>query len=222
GTPMLDPLSGLLFLMGLMLLLTDRRLHESLPLLALLGVGLIPGMLSSDAPHAVRTVDAIAPSLLIAAYAVVRMVPVVVRQPVPIRGGIIGSAVAFVVLINAWGYLGRVPYDPRVWDAFHYTAETAIGQAIHDGACSGTALLPERPAQSEAVSYLAYGHSVEPFRIDRLPEHFPSGSCVFFPANFALEERAQVEHVIAGAAKPQVLQYYPGTDLPVFLLYKIP
>jgi hypothetical protein len=222
GTPMLDPLSGLLFLIGLLLLLADRRPATSYPLLALLAVGLLPGLLSNGAPHTVRSVDAIAPALLIAAYAVAKIASAMAQQPAPARIGGLAAAVAFVAAVNIGGYFGRVPYDPRVWDAFTYTADAAIGRAVQGGVCRGQVLVPQELADSDVMRYTAYGHSIAPFHADALPERFPAGSCVFVPAGLTAADRAQVERVIAGAAIPQVLQRYPGTDQPVFWMYQLP
>jgi hypothetical protein len=220
GTPMLDPLSGLLFLVGL-LLLADRRSAPGYPLLALLAVGLLPGLLSNGAPHTVRSVDAIAPALLIAAYAVARIAPTLARRPALAGAGAL-AATALVAAVNLWGYFGRVPYDPRVWDAFTYTADAAIGQAIRGGACRGQAFVPQELADNDVLLYTAYGHSVQPFLADALPRRFPAGSCVFLPPDFPADDRAQVERAVAGAAEPQVLQRYPGTDRPVFWIYQMP
>lgn len=222
GTPMLDPISGLLFMIGLLLLITDRRPAMSYPLLALLAVGLLPGLLSNGAPHTVRSVDAIAPALLIAAYGAARIAPTLARQPTPARVGGLVAAVAIIAAVNIWGYFGRVPYDPRVWDAFTYTEETAIGRAIQGGACRGQALVPQALADSDVMRYMAYGHSVEPLRADAPPKQFPAGACVFVPASLAAADRAQLERAIAGAAPPQVIQRYPGSDNPVFWMYQLP
>lgn len=222
GSPMLDPLSGLLFLVGLLLLLADRRPTTSYPLLALLVVGLLPGLLSNGAPHTVRSVDAIAPALLIAAYAVTRIAAVPAAAPAPIRIGVLNLAIASVVAINIWSYFGRVPYDPRVWDAFTYTADSAIGNAIQAEACHGQALVPQTIAEDDVMDYMAYGHSVEPFSTDSLPERFPAGSCVFIPTDMPAAERALVAQAIPRGVTAQVIDRYPGTDQPVFWMYEIP
>jgi 4-amino-4-deoxy-L-arabinose transferase-like glycosyltransferase len=220
GTPMLDPISGLLFLIGLLLLLADQQPTRSYPLLALLAVGLLPGLLSGDAPHSVRSVDVIAPSLLIAAYAVARMAPILAKQPALARVGLPTVAVALIAAINIWSYFGRVPYDPRVWHAFAYTEDTAIGRTIQRGVCHGQVFVPKELVSREVIGYLAYGHSVAPFNINALPAHFPAGSCVFVPSSFTAEARAQVAQRISNPTSPQVFQYYPGTDQPVFWMYQ--
>jgi 4-amino-4-deoxy-L-arabinose transferase-like glycosyltransferase len=221
GTPMLDPLSGLLFLVGLLLLLADRRAAAMRPLLALLAVGLLPGLLSNSAPHTVRSVDAIAPALLIAAYAAARIAPALARQPAALRIGAPAAALALLAAINIWGYFGRVPYDPRVWDAFTYTADTAIGRAIQGGACAGQAMAPTQIAQGDVMDYTAYGHTVAPFSLDAPPARFPPGACVFVPADLPAAQRAALDRALGGVT-PQPGGRYPGTSQPVFLMYRVP
>src|SRR4029079_13848786 len=65
--PMLDPLTGAAFVIGAGLVLA--RLHDRRALLLALwmGVALVPGIFSIEAPHAVRTVEVIAPTMLLAA-----------------------------------------------------------------------------------------------------------------------------------------------------------
>src|SRR5262249_41651796 len=65
--PMLDPLTGAAFAIGVGLALTRLRDRRALLLALWLGLALIPGIFSIEAPHAVRTVEAIAPTMLLAA-----------------------------------------------------------------------------------------------------------------------------------------------------------
>jgi 4-amino-4-deoxy-L-arabinose transferase-like glycosyltransferase len=65
--PMLDPLTGAAFAIGAGLALTRLRDRRALLLALWLGVALVPGIFSIEAPHAVRTVEAIAPAILLAA-----------------------------------------------------------------------------------------------------------------------------------------------------------
>lgn len=219
GRPMLDPLSGLLFLLGL-LLLAARRPPEALPLLALLAVGLLPGLLSFNAPHAVRTVDAIAPGLLIAAYAAAQLLPALFRRPAAARAGLLAAA-ALIAAINLAGYFGQVPYDPRVWAAFDYTADTVIGRDIARGACRGQIWTTQDIADSDVTHYLTYGRPITPFRSGEPPAAFPAGSCVFVPAGLSGSRRERIAQA-AGGAEAQVVARYPGGEQPVAWVYHIP
>jgi len=72
--PMLDPLTGAAFAIGAGMALTRLRDRRALLLVAWLGVALIPGIFSIEAPHAVRTVEVIAPTMLLAAVGAVTLV----------------------------------------------------------------------------------------------------------------------------------------------------
>jgi len=65
--PMLDLLTGAAFTIGAGLVLTRLRDRRALLLAIWMGVALVPGIFSIEAPHAVRTVEAIAPTMLLAA-----------------------------------------------------------------------------------------------------------------------------------------------------------
>ncbi|HEU5098638.1 MAG TPA: hypothetical protein VFU22_06445, partial [Roseiflexaceae bacterium] len=73
NAPMLDPLTGTAFAIGAGLALTRLRDRRALLLAAWLGVALIPGIFSIEAPHTVRTVEAIAPTMLLAAVGAVTL-----------------------------------------------------------------------------------------------------------------------------------------------------
>lgn len=220
GTPMLDPLTGFLFLIGLLLLLRKGQAKIGLALFALLGVGLIPGMLSTEAPHAVRTVDAIAPALLIATYAGLRLTTALADQPARLRRSMISVGVAIIGIINAASYFGHVPYDPRVWKAFHYTNETGMGQAIHDGACAGPAFVPEKFAATEVLRYLATGHEVRAFEPEAPPTQLPPGACLFLAGDSSADLRSHIAQQIG--IQPQVGRYFPGSEQPIFWIYRLP
>jgi hypothetical protein len=70
GAPMLDPLTGAAFAIGAGLVLTRLRDRRALLLVLWMAVALVPGMFSIEAPHAVRTVEAIAPTMLLAAVGI--------------------------------------------------------------------------------------------------------------------------------------------------------
>jgi hypothetical protein len=71
--PMLDPLTGAAFAIGAGLTLARLRDRRALLLAAWLGLALIPGVFSIEAPHAVRTVEVIAPTMLLAAVGAVTL-----------------------------------------------------------------------------------------------------------------------------------------------------
>lgn len=65
--PMLDPFSGVLLLIGLGVCLLRKRDLACWALLAWLALGLVPGIFSDVAPHAMRTIGALAPACALVA-----------------------------------------------------------------------------------------------------------------------------------------------------------
>jgi 4-amino-4-deoxy-L-arabinose transferase-like glycosyltransferase len=89
GSPMLDPVTGVLFLLGLGICLRQWRLWQYQVLLLWLGSNLLSGILSleSEAPHGPRTLGALTPAVVIAALPVLYLYPLIQRLTVPRRTG---------------------------------------------------------------------------------------------------------------------------------------
>jgi hypothetical protein len=83
--PMLDILSGAALLLGLAALLRRLADWRSRFLLGALAIGLLPGLLAVDAPHAMRTFGALAPACIIAALGVAEAARMA-RAIAPARG----------------------------------------------------------------------------------------------------------------------------------------
>ncbi len=67
GRPMLDPVSGVLMLLGLGICLVERRAGIRALLVLWLGLGIVPGIFSDAAPHAMRSIGAYAPTCALVA-----------------------------------------------------------------------------------------------------------------------------------------------------------
>jgi 4-amino-4-deoxy-L-arabinose transferase-like glycosyltransferase len=79
GMPMLDEISGVLFLLGLGICFRQWRLWQCRILLFWLGASLLSGILSleSEAPHGPRTLGGLVPALVIAALPLVFIEPLI-------------------------------------------------------------------------------------------------------------------------------------------------
>lgn len=218
GRPMLDPITGAAALCGLLLTLSRTMTPANRFLLAWLAIGLIPAILSEGAPHAVRSVGAIAPALLLAGRGLSATVEAVGKaRGLPLAVGLL-SAVAF---LNLSLYFGRMPYDPAVWAKFHYAPETMIGRYIRHYSGSAALFIPRRIAEEDVIRYLTYGLAVGTYSPDDSPSIIPKGALVLLPAGAPEEERRWVERVADPGALPQPMQPYPGTDQPTFWLYTV-
>jgi len=127
--PLLDPLSGLAFLAGLAVALTSLGSPVHRFLILWLLAGLLPGVLTVDAPSALRTVEA-APAV----YAVVGVGATALWKARP--GGpawlwrtIVALAVAACVAWNGWIYFVRMYDSPTVWRRFAPVA-THLGKRL--------------------------------------------------------------------------------------------
>jgi hypothetical protein len=155
--PMLDPLTGAAFVIGAGLALTRLRDRRALLLATWLGVALIPGIFSIEAPHAVRTVEVIAPTMLLAAVGALtlaagtaesrsstetmgarrstsRLSSVVDRraspQLRPLRFQLLGAGLLGAILaLNGARYFVAWPASPKAYEEF-LVAETHAGELI--------------------------------------------------------------------------------------------
>ena len=174
--PMLDILSGLGLLLGLAAVL--RRLGDwrSRFLLGAVGVGLLPGLLAVDAPHAMRSFGALAPVCIIAALGLAELwrMQQNYRRPTTddqqaarpllalVRG--LSSVIVFVGLVglNAGLYFGVMPGDPRVFGGF-YPVQSQMGIYVAQADPAGRIFVPEGVRGHPSFLFLAAGRPVETF-----------------------------------------------------------
>lgn len=126
--PALEPISGLMMLVGLALLWRSRHWKtERLVLFLWLGVGLLPGLLSADAPHTVRSGGTLVPVLVAAAIGMAATLALPRAQWV--RSALLAAFVLVPSGTSVWVYFGAMPRDPAVYREF-YVTETHIGQTF--------------------------------------------------------------------------------------------
>lgn len=139
--PFLDPVAGLGLLAGLGIALTRPFSRACRFLLLWLAAGLLPGVLTVDAPSALRTIES-APAV----YAVVALGLVALwdaRQglasprwrPVP------ALLLAFAVAWNGWVYFVRMARSPAVWMS-SAAVGTQVGKRLQE--LRGRGRLPEQ------------------------------------------------------------------------------
>ena len=174
--PMLDILSGLGLLLGLAAVL--RRLGDwrARFLLGAVCVGLLPGLLAVDAPHAMRSFGALAPVCIIAALGLAELwrMQQKYRRPTTddqqaarpllalVRG--LSSVIVFVGLVglNAGLYFGVMPGDPRVFGGF-YPVQSQMGIYVAQADPAGRIYVPEGVRGHPSFLFLAAGRPVETF-----------------------------------------------------------
>jgi len=179
GAPMLDPMTGLAFVVGVGMVLVRLRDRRFLLVLLWLGVMLIPGLLSGQAPHAVRTVEAIPPTLLVAALGAVALLDwafenlfALGKAPLgwAVRLGLIGC----LLTVNSWRYFVAWPATLPAYQEYD-VANTHIG-AVAQQLASSPALIADHyrvfiyttSDDNDVLNYLMSGFPIQTAKADRL------------------------------------------------------
>jgi 4-amino-4-deoxy-L-arabinose transferase-like glycosyltransferase len=191
--PMLDPLSGAAFAIGAGLALTRLRDRRALLLAAWLGIALVPGIFSIEAPHAVRTVEVIAPTMLLAAVGTVTLATSLTdegrrtkdegqtrahRSSLVIRPSsifmLIAGLLVIVLALNGARYFVAWPASPKAYEEF-LVPETHAGELIQRLAAqpqiragSYQIYVPADAAQTDVLRYLTSGITLHAFDPNRL------------------------------------------------------
>jgi 4-amino-4-deoxy-L-arabinose transferase-like glycosyltransferase len=133
GRPLLDPLVGALWLLGLLWAVHNLRATAARLLLGWLALGLAAGVFSLGGPHAMRAVGALVPSLMLAGLGMRELFGWLGLWSARLRGrrhfqaGLLVAACCLAVLAyNSWLYFGVMPRDARHLRAFRPVA-TRLG-----------------------------------------------------------------------------------------------
>mgnify|MGYP000679597919 CR=1 FL=1 len=212
--PMLDPLTGAAFLVGVLGLLIRRRQPAETFLLIWLGLELVPALLAEGAPHAVRSVGVIAPALLLAAQALVRVWTVLPTQKI---GVFLLAGLAICGFYNLNLYFSTVPTSPAVWEKF-YTEETALAQ--YASTAPGPVVVPRTVMETAVGAYLLAGKPVQVWDVGQTDVSFSPGTTLLIPNGATAEE---YEWIATHFPDIQRLPHspFPGTVQPTFWSYTV-
>jgi len=138
GEPMLDPISGVLFVLGLGLALRRMKQPIEFSFLIIFIVGLSAGILTVDfeSPQAQRSIAALPAVYFFTSLAVDSIWRVIQRSGFSQIHQLFFTASLFVagvyiVYLNAHTYFVRQANDLSVWSA-HNPIETTVGNELHD------------------------------------------------------------------------------------------
>jgi 4-amino-4-deoxy-L-arabinose transferase-like glycosyltransferase len=171
GAPMLDPLTGAAFVVGAGILLLRLRERPARLVLLWLAIMLLPALMSNQQPHAVRTVEAIAPTMVLAGVGAAALLGWVLnlrpwRFQAQLSWALAGGLHLCVLGMNTWRYFVTWPATIDAYDAF-YVADTHIGEAVQriartagSSANSYQIFLPQVRGDNEVLDYLTYGIAV--------------------------------------------------------------
>jgi 4-amino-4-deoxy-L-arabinose transferase-like glycosyltransferase len=139
---MLDFITGLGLLAGLAALLHTWRDWRAKFVLAALLIGMAPGILSSDSPHAMRGIDALPFACIIAAIGLATLWRIAApllsgyaraegTGAVARAGSVAGLVFGLALALNAWTYFVAMPANDQVWRSF-YPVHTRVGAFLRD------------------------------------------------------------------------------------------
>ncbi|HEV8701316.1 MAG TPA: glycosyltransferase family 39 protein [Candidatus Polarisedimenticolia bacterium] len=158
GAPMLDPLTGLLFLLGLVLVWRRPARMPAL-LLGWLGALLLPNLLSVEGvPHGLRSSGVLPAVALLAGAGLESAVDFLARRRRPGEGTVLAAGVVALILIGdftAYRYFVIWGHDPRMAEA-HDVALKAAARVLRD-APPGV----ERFLVANGTGFPVNGHPVE-------------------------------------------------------------
>ena len=225
--PMLDPVTGLGFLAGLLALWRARGDYRARFLLAALAVGVLPSAVAVEGPHALRAIGA-APFACIAAA--------VGWRDLADRAGWTGTralgagaALAAAALAwNAWTYFVVAPRDERVWGAF-YTVETQVGTFVRDlarregPAATERVYVSRETAESSVTELLVHGLTVQTFD-DSGFSRPPAPGSLFVASRDGDRERVFTLAAQQALATPALAGAGPPLPdgRPAYTLYRLP
>ena len=225
--PQLDPPTGALFALGLALALAWRRDRRARLLFLWIAVALIPGMFAIEAPHAVRTVEVIAPSMLLAGIGGVALLGRLrATRFGPALRWAAPALLAGILLLNGVRYFVVWPALPSTYEQF-YIAETHIGdlaqRLARDPAVQSQATrlyVPSGPSTDEMVQYLTAELPVGGFDGAALmPAPGPSALLIAYGDNPKVPPERAAQALGPGAQQLALGPRSPLTGNPEYVLY---
>ena len=219
--PLLDVVTGIGFLVGLVVLLRRREQWESRFVLSALALGVLPSVLAVDGPHAMRSIHAAAFACLLAALGWLELAR---RASLP-KAVVLAPAVLALGL-DVRTYFVAMPVDPRVWQAF-YPVQTQIGVFVRDLAERrhatdlGDVFVADSVASSDVFTYLTYGLTSQTFAEGELSRPAEAGA-LFVLSGYSYEAQARaLASYLGDEPSPLLLgPPFPGLATPSFVVYE--
>ncbi len=171
-------------------------------------------VLAEGAPHAVRSVGVIAPALLIAAQALVR---IWAALPMQKTGVFLLAGLALCGFYNLNLYFSTVPTSPAVWEKF-YTEETALAQ--YASTAPGPVVVPRTVMETAVGAYLLANKQVQIWDVGQTEGSFSPGTKILIPNGATAEE-----YLWIATHFPDIQRLphspFPGTVQPTFWSYTV-
>jgi hypothetical protein len=228
--PMLDPVTGMGFLAGCVLLLSRWRDWRSLFLFAALGISMLPSLLAVNGPHAMRSIGAVAYACIIAALGWVWLVTLL-RRPLPevLRPAslaLLPLLVAVALGINAWTYFVYMPTEPRVWTSF-YPVHTQLGIYLRELAneegpqALENIVVDDGLARNAVYRYLTHGLPIDTYNEQNVGQ-YAAPDALFVVSGYNYQHHAgKLTPYVDATDEPAIAgPDLPGReDTPAFVMY---
>ena len=129
GRPLFDPLTGLLFIVGLLVALRRWRQPGYAFLLLWLGAGLLPSLATGATANTTRNAAAMSALYLLVGVGLGSLLQTLAARRPALRRPAAGLAVAWLAIVALWAgvdYFGRWNGDPNVRAAYHHNFLAAV------------------------------------------------------------------------------------------------
>jgi len=225
GAPQLDPITGIVFVAGFGFALAHFRDRRARFVLAWLALMALPGIFAMQAPHAVRAVETIPPTMSLAALGVwLCAVRLTETWPERRRWFVPAGAVllAAVLTVNVGRYFVLWPRTTAAYTDF-YVPETdaaRVAQQIAANAPDTQLFFPRRALQGSVLVYLLDGLPTAWYDEQRTSTPPQNDAVLFTLGGCEAEQRATAERVLG--PQPQLLSsgpLSPVTGCPAFGVY---
>ncbi|PDV98264.1 phospholipid carrier-dependent glycosyltransferase [Candidatus Chloroploca asiatica] len=211
GRPMFDYVTGIGLLLGSVVLLRSVRDWRTLIVAGLFLLGLAPSALAVDAPHGMRSLNAAAYGVIIAALGWSALGWSLRQRGVQLARGMRRSIVAMlaslVIVLNATVYFVVMPPQREVFLVF-YPVQSQMGAYIRAVANENGGELPRQIYVAEGLKndqifmFLTSGLHIETFRGASLSAPPEPGALFLFGGYFADEEAAVLAPILGTDAAP--------------------
>jgi hypothetical protein len=163
----------------------------------------------------------VAPTVLIAAVALAALLALAHRSWPGTSTALAAATCAASAVFNIWIYFGHTPYDPRIWNKFEYTRETAIGSYLRESPDGPHAVLPQEVAASDVIRYLTYNMPVEIFSVASPPSLLGNVRLII-PSDASADMLRWAQQAAGSSIRPLPMRPFPSTDQPTFWLFEVP
>jgi 4-amino-4-deoxy-L-arabinose transferase-like glycosyltransferase len=196
GRPVLDPVAGVLMLLGLGVCLRVRPSTAGVATLIWLGAGVVPGVFSDAAPHAMRSIGALAPTCALIAIGLGALLRAYGDAPPRLVRMVVAGALLAAMAWQATVYFRTTSDQREMFNMFETTVTVLVRGAR-------TAVAATTPSGARYQAYLwdvNTAGKVAPFLIGAEPVGRFDGAALIPPAG----PRALV--LLAGDAPPAIRQ----------------